>query len=108
MSTTDGPSGVSDTFTYGADQGTGDYGQVAGVTESWPWDTSGSQHGYGVAYQYSPFGDRSNTTYTTDNGTTRWQYADYWCFGFAGANGYTRAPQTMRQLDSNGNITPEE
>src|SRR3954465_13656899 len=85
-----------------------EYGEVTGVTETRPWDIAGSQHGYGVNYTCSGMAERATTTYTTDNGVTKWGYADYHPYGFAGGGGITRQPQTMRLLDSGGNPTPEE
>ena len=103
MSVTDGLSGVTDTFAYDDNPvaGDGGIGQPSSVVESW----SGGG-GYTVGYTYTLNGERANVTYGTGYGTNRWQYADYTTVG--GPSKPSRVPQTLRQLDSNGNPTPEE
>jgi RHS repeat-associated protein len=74
---------------------------VSQVTES-----GGPNPSYSVNYAYDAVGNRSQTTYTSVNGTWNWLYHDY-CqvgppdqlkFGF----------QTLTLLDSKGNPTSEE
>jgi RHS repeat-associated protein len=99
LSVTDGLSGVTDSMTY---QGSGNgLGQVSGVAES-----GGPNPGYTVGYFYDPMGNRSQTTYTTPNGTWNWLYHDYVMVG--APEKLKMAFQTLTLLDSSGNPTAEE
>ncbi|MBS1717928.1 MAG: hypothetical protein JSS72_09380 [Armatimonadetes bacterium] len=69
-------------------------------------ESGGPNSAYSVTYGYNDNGDRKQVTYQTDAGTNRWLYDDYKSLGQA--DKLSRAFQTLCQLDSSGNHTPEE
>lgn len=99
VASTDHLSGVTQLYSYITSGG--GIGQVGQVDQS-----GGGVPSYAVTHSYNPAGERSETTYTTPNGNSKWSFGDYVRLGDPTSG--TRAFQTMRKLDASSSVATSE